>query len=110
MTTVAILTEALARGGKVVWDPPGKPRLLAPRSLHDAIKADRETVKEILRRGAILRAQAERFIRHGGPLPILALPDAPPGPCISCGGDLAGGWYRCPMCALAVRVALGGRP
>ncbi len=52
-SAVVVLTEALARGGKVVWDHPERPRLLAPPSLHDAIKTDRATVKEILRRAAI---------------------------------------------------------
>jgi hypothetical protein len=107
MTTVAVLSEALARGGKVVWDPPHKPRLLAPPSLHAAIRADRETVREVLRRATILREQARRFIQHGRPLPILALPNRPGGDgCLSCGAALDGGPYRCELCALAVKLAL----
>lgn len=106
MTAVAVLTEALTRGGRVVFDPPDKPRLFAPPSLHEAIKADRATVKEILRRAAIFREQAERFIRAGRGLPVFALPGCPQGGCISCGGDLAGGRYRCPVCTLAVTIAL----
>jgi hypothetical protein len=110
MTCVAVLTEALARGGKVVWDSPGKPRLLAPPSLHDAIKADRETVKEILRRAAILREQANVFIREGRLLPVLALPDRPEGDgCWSCGDPVEGRGYRCELCALAVALALEGK-
>jgi hypothetical protein len=109
MTAVAVLTEALARGGKVVWEPPDKPRLLAPPSLHDAIKADRETVKEILRRAAIFREQAERFIRQGRLLPVLTLPDYQGvDGCLSCGAPLQGRRYRCEVCALAVALALEG--
>jgi len=107
MNAVVILTEALARGGKVVWDPPDRPRLLAPPRLHQAIKADRGTVKEILRRAATFREQARRFIQHGRLLPILALPDRPEGDgCLSCGAALEGRPYRCELCALAVKLAL----
>lgn len=111
MTAVAVLTEALARGGKVVWEPPEKPRLLAPPSLHQAIKADRETVKEILRRAAIFREQAEGFIRGGRLLQVLALPERAEGNgCWSCGAPLTGRLYRCEVCALAVKLALEGTP
>jgi hypothetical protein len=108
MTAVAVLQDALTRGGRVVWEPPDKPRLLAPPNLHEAIKADRETVKEVLRRAAIFRQQAIRFLRHGGLFPILALPDRPEGDgCTSCGITLNGRRYRCEVCALAVALALG---
>ena len=111
MTGVAVLTEAMTRGGKVVWDPPDKPRLLAPPSLHQALKADRETVKEVLRRAAIFREQATRFVREGRALPILALQDRPEGDgCASCGTPLNGRRYRCEVCALAVALALEGTP
>jgi hypothetical protein len=110
VTAVVVLTEALARGGKVVWDPPDRPRLLAPPSLHAAIKADRETVKEILRRAAIFREQAEGFIRPGKALRVLALPGVERDGCISCGAPLRGRRYRCEVCALAVRLALEGTP
>lgn len=111
MTAVAVLAEALARGGKVVWEPPDKPRLLAPPSLHEAIKADREAVREILRRAAIFREQAARFIREGKALPILALPDhrAYDG-CWSCGVTVEAGHFRCDVCSLAVNLALDGAP
>ena len=103
MTAVAVLTEALARGGKVMWDSPDKPRLLAPPSLHEAIKADRATVKEILRRAAILRAEATTC----GPCPILALPEHPgAGGCLSCGDPVEPGHFRCSLCNLAVNLAL----
>ena len=103
MTAVAVLTEALARGGKVVWEPPDKPRLLAPPSLHQALKADRETVKEILRRAAIFREQA----RTPGPLPLLALPEHQGRDgCLSCGTPIDRGRFRCKACTLAVKLAL----
>ena len=111
MTAVAVLTKALARGGKVVWDPPDRPRLLAPPSLHEAIKADRATVKEILRRAAIFREQADRFVRSGGLLPILTLTaEDTGGGCISCGEGRCGNRYRCAVCTLAVKLALEGKP
>lgn len=111
MGSCAVLTEALARGGKVVWDPPDRPRLLAPRSLHEAIKADRATVKEILRRAAIFRDQAERFIRQGRLLPVLALPDHQGvDGCWSCGATVPPGHFRCEVCSLAVALALEGMP
>lgn len=107
MTAVAVLTEALARGGKVVWEPPDRPRLLAPPSLHKAIKADGATVREILRRAAIFREQAGT----PGLCPILALPDCPHGDgCLSCGATIAPGHFRCELCALAVKLALGATP
>lgn len=109
MTAVAVLQQALARGGKVVWESPEKPRLFAPPSLHEAIKADRETVKEILRRAAIFRHQAWDFIRQGRPIPILALPEHQGiEGCQSCGSPLHGRRYRCEVCSLAVALALEG--
>lgn len=107
MTAVGVLVEALTRGGKVVWDPPNRPRLFAPPSLHEAIRADRKTVKEILRRAAILRVQATTY----GPCPLLALPEHPgAGGCLSCGDPVDAGHFRCPLCALAVRIALQMMP
>lgn len=106
MTAVAVLQQALAQGGRVEWNPPDKPKLFAPPSLHEAIKADRDTVKEILRRAAIFRKQAAEFIQDGRPLRILALPGCPEGGCISCGDSLDGRRYRCEVCTLAVTLAL----
>ncbi len=91
----------------MIWNPPDKPRLLAPPSMHETIKADRETVKEILRRATLFREQARRFIQHGRLLPILAFPDRPEvDGCLSCGAALEGRLYRCELCALAVTLAL----
>ena len=69
------------------------------------------TDKEILRRAAIFREQAERFIRQGKPLPILTLPERSEGDgCCSCGAPIQDRRYRCELCALAVTLALGEKP
>lgn len=105
MTAVEVLTEVLAKGGKVVWDPPDKPRLLAPPSLHEAIRGDRETIREILRRATVFRSQ----VQQPGPWVPLALPGAPNlrDGCLSCGVPLdPGRTWRCEVCALAVALAL----
>lgn len=110
MTGVAALAEALARGGRVVWDAP-RPRLLVPPALRDRVLADRETVRKLLGRAALFREQARRFIHEGRPLPILALPEYGGeirGGCISCGDPAGPGPFRCAVCALAVRLALEG--
>jgi hypothetical protein len=107
MTGVAVLREVLTRGARVVFDPPDNPRLLAPPSLHERIKADRDTIKEILRRAAILRHQ----FQTPGPLPILVLPEHPGGDgCLSCGDPMDAGHFRCPLCALAINIALEVTP
>lgn len=69
---------------------------------------DRETA--IALRVAAFADQANR----PGLLPLLTLPGVPADVgadrCLSCGGLLDGGSYRCPVCAEAVRRALSGRP
>ncbi len=103
MTGVAVLSDALGKGARVVFDGSDEPRLLAPQTLHDAILANRETVKEILRRAAIFRQQAH----SPGPWPILTLRGVGADGCISCGAQPASDRrYRCEVCALAVRLAL----
>ena len=109
-TGIDVLIEALDLGAKVILDP-DRPRMLVPTAeLSTRLLEQKATVREILRRAIIFRTQAERFLRHGGRLPRLALPAAPSGPCLACGGPLDGGRGRCPVCALAVTIALGGRP
>lgn len=111
MTAVQTLSEALARGGKVIWDAPGRPRVMVPKPLRERLEAGRDTIREVLRRAAIFREQAAVFIRHGGMLPILALPEHQGfDGCWSCGTQVEAGHYRCPMCAIAVTLALDGRP
>lgn len=108
MSGVLALTEALAQGGQVVWDAP-KPRLLVPPGFRSKVEAHRETVREVLRRAAIFREQAFAFIQGGQALPLLTLPEYGGeigGGCISCGAAAAPGSSRCPICALAVELAL----
>ncbi len=110
MTGVMALTEVLTRGGRVEWDG-SCPRLLVPPALKDRVLADRETVREILRRAAQFREQAGRFIRDGQLLRMLALPEAAEGGgCLSCGARVDAGRYRCGVCTLAVQLALEASP
>ncbi len=112
MGPVELLTDALAQGGKVLWDPPDRPKLLFPRGVRERLEPDRETVREVLHRAIIFREQARAFIEDGKPLLLLVLPGAPdsPGACISCGRDVIPGRYRCSVCDLAVRLALEEAP
>jgi hypothetical protein len=111
MGAVTLLAEALAQGGKVLWDPPERPKLILPKGVRERLEADRETIREVLRRAAIFRGQANVFIRGGRLLPVLALPDRPEGEgCWSCGQPAPSRRYRCDVCGLAVALALGGNP
>lgn len=75
MGALILLAEALAHGGKVLWDPLERPKLILPKGTRERLEPDRETIREVLRRATILREQAQRFIRDGRALPILALPE-----------------------------------
>ena len=109
MGPCAVLSEALALGGKVVFDPPEKPRLLVPKGMGAKVQADAPAIREVLRRASIFRAQAERFLHGGRVLPLLAVPEHPGherGQCLSCGEPIGRDHYRCPVCVLAVTLAL----
>ena len=107
MAAVTVLTEALAQGGKVLWEPPERPKLILPKGTRERLEPDRETIREVLRRATILREQAQRFIRDGKALPLLALPEHQGGTgCLSCGVPVKGGHFRCELCALAVTLAM----
>jgi hypothetical protein len=107
MGAVTVLAEALAHGGKVVWEPPERPKLILPKGVRERLEPDREAVKEILRRAAIFREQALTFIREGRTLLILCLAEHPGrGGCLSCGTPLDSRTYRCSICTLAVTLAL----
>ncbi len=106
MTGATALGEALTQGGRVEWDATERPRLLVPRSLRPKVEADRETVREVLRRAAIFRGQ----VGQARPIPFLHLPEHPGGGpgCLSCGASLSPArWCRCELCEVAVRLALG---
>lgn len=109
MSGCAILEAVLIQGGRVDFTAPA-PRLFAPKALVAEVAAHGPEVREVLRRAAIFRAEVGRFIRDGGVPPLLTLPDHPQGPCVSCGADLDGNRYRCPVCVLAVNLAVEGRP
>ena len=113
MSAATALAEALDRGGRVVWDPPERPRLLVPRELRPHVEADRETVRAIMERAAVFRAIAERFIREGRCFPFLALPEAKAHErgCLSCGAPIdEARHFRCPLCVVAARIALDMPP
>ncbi len=101
------LVEALHRGGRVIWDdPPAHPRLTAPPELRGPLLADRETLRLVLGRAAAFRA-------HLGSrdfLPVMVLPDRPPGDrgCISCGVETT--TIRCAVCSIALWIALDNTP
>jgi hypothetical protein len=104
---VELLTDALSHGGKVLWDPPERPKLILPKGVRERLEPGREVVREILQRAATFREQANQFIRRGHLLPLLALPNRRHGDgCISCGDPLNGTRYRCEVCPLAVKLAL----
>ena len=109
MSGATALAEALARGGRVVWDPPAPPRLLVPRELRPRVEADRATVRAVMERAAVFREQAQRFIREGRGFPFLHLAEAKlrHGSCLSCGAPIdEARHFRCPLCVVAVRIAL----
>ncbi len=114
MTGAMAIAEALDRGGRVEWSPAERPRLLVPRSLRPKVEANRETVREVLRRAVIFREQAEGFMREGQCFPPFYLPYHPgdgPGLCTACGAPLSPGrWCRCEVCDLAVRIVLDLAP
>jgi len=107
MGTLTLLAETLTHGGKVLWDPPERPKLILPKGVRERLEPDREDIKEVLRRAAIFREQALTFIQEGRALPVLTLPgqDGDAG-CWSCGAPVETGHFRCEPCALAVKLAL----
>ncbi len=110
-TVVRLLTEVLADGGRVLWDPPERPRLLIPKGVRERLETNRDTIREILRRATHFRDQAVTFIQYGRVLPRLALPDRTgERGCLSCGVDVEPGHFRCEVCDLAVKIALEATP
>ena len=97
------LVEALQRGGKAVWEPPDRPRIVdVPPDLREALLADRQALREVLSRAAAFRAHlAGRDVA-----PVLVLPDrqADSDGCISCGARTP--TVRCRLCSLACWIAL----
>ena len=103
MNGCTVLEDALAKGGKVVWDPPTKPQLFVPKGMVVLIQQDIATVKEVMRRAVAFRGQAQT----PGPIPLLILPGHQGGEgCLSCGTPVERGHFRCEVCTLAVVLAL----
>ncbi len=107
MTPLVVLTEALSKGGRLLWDRPNKPRLMVPTALREQLESERDAVREVIRRATIFRQHALGFIQRGRALSILALPECPGGDgCLSCGAAIGPGHFRCEACTLAVQLAL----
>ena len=107
MGPVARLAEALAHGGRVLWDPPERPRLQLPKGVRERLETDRDMVREVLRRAVLFREQA----LTPGPWPLLVLPgNTREDGCLSCGAETEPGHFRCELCSLAVTLALEERP
>ena len=99
----AILEEALAKGGRVIFEPPDHPRLLVPRGMAAKLQDDLDTIREVLRRAILFREQAQTT----STLPLLVLPGHQGGEgCLSCGTPVERGHFRCEVCTLAVVLAL----
>ncbi len=94
------VAEALRRGVHVVWNPP---RYRGPVSALALAKEVPDTAREVLRRAAIFREQAQ----HASVCPLLMLPgvEFEPDGCISCSAPIRGG-FRCRLCELAAHLAL----
>ncbi len=86
-------------------------QLPSPSALAPQVKTNLEATPEVLRRSAMFLEQAERFLREGRALPLLILPERHGDTgCLSCGAPLKGRQWRCPICTLAVRLALDMKP
>jgi hypothetical protein len=111
MGSVLALARALANGGEILWDQPDRPRVRVPAPWVDAVRGEPEVLREVLRRAVEFRRQVAQAAR-GPIIPYLLLPSAPAprlGACISCGVAIPSGW-RCAICLLGVRIAIGVKP
>jgi len=108
MGGIEALTQALASGGEILWDPPDKPKIIAPKTSIKQIRGDIQVVREVLRRAVIFRSQ----IDGDGPFKLFILPegkDSDAG-CISCAVNIPVEDIRCPLCQAAACIALGITP
>jgi len=99
-----LLEEAIAKGGKIEWrDSPSLPRLFVPQGMGVKLQEDLPTVREVLRRAADFRGQ----LHTPGPAPLLRLTEHTGDEgCLSCGEPIERSRFRCPICVLAVALAL----
>lgn len=105
MSGAAVLAEALAAGARVEWPAPTRARLLVPEGLRARVLAEGDTVREVLRRATVFRAQAQARSLY----PFLYLPEAKHlgCGCLSCGAPIdEARHFRCLLCVVAVRIAL----
>jgi hypothetical protein len=108
---LASFVSALADGGSVCWDTTPVRVRLAPKWAHTFQRQPddvRGELREVLRRAAAFHQQVQDSAGTHV-IPYLVLPGAPPSSlesCISCGVPIASGW-RCPVCLVAVYIALG---
>ncbi len=113
MSAALALVEALDRGARVLWDPPVRPRLLVPR---DCGPLRRPTGRRCgpswsglpcsgsRPNGSSVRAAASRSWRS----PRLRAPMEAACPAGRTHGE--GRHFRCPLCVVAVRIALDISP
>lgn len=97
--------QHLAARGLLAWAP----RLpVIPSELARSIREDRRTIEAVLRRAAVFAKQlatasVDPFVRLWDPKWTAE-------GCPSCGGPVREDDLRCSLCALAVALALDGRP
>jgi hypothetical protein len=105
MVGIVTLSQALADGGRIVWEPADRPRLHVPSRWTAALHREAPEVREVLRRAVAFRAQIAGWDRPA--IPLLVMPDAPTrraDACVSCGA-MSSRW-RCLPCLAAVYIAL----
>lgn len=97
----------LSTRGLVRWEPDG-PRLKVPPEHAQSLWQDRRTIKAVLRRAAVFAEQ----LATASPNPFVRFRDPrwTAEGCPSCGGPVREHDLRCDLCALAVALALEGRP
>jgi hypothetical protein len=100
----ALVTRALRRGVRVVWNP--APKYRGPAEAIALVKETPEFAREVLRRAALFRQQ----VATPGVIPFVRLPNVTgwAGGCLSCGVPAAG--LRCQACQLAAWLALDMTP
>jgi hypothetical protein len=110
MIALATFARALADGAVVQLETTPPSVRMTPKWLNllrEQPERERAQLREVLKRAALFRQQLE--LAGDGPIiPYMILPDIPSprlGACISCGVAVQGSW-RCPVCLMAVYIAL----
>jgi hypothetical protein len=111
VTVLGTFARGLADGGVVQLDTTPPSVRMASRwldLLRERPEHEKAALREVLRRAVLFRRQL-KVSAHGPIIPYLILPDVQSpglGACISCGVAIHGSW-RCPVCLMAVYIALG---